>query len=117
MVGSNPPGDTINSINQKQKEGASMIVVITIDEEVNAILSKAGKKPIDMATLHGEYLEFLSGAGIVEKLVKDKANLTKKGTVRKDLIRKELKKRQLDFYEFLIEHKKFKAVEFISYEI
>lgn len=52
-----------------------MIVVITEDAydetSVVAVLSKAGKKP------------------------KDSSNLTKKGTVKKDLIRKKLKKRKL----------------------
>jgi hypothetical protein len=93
-----------------------MIVIITTDEEVHAVLSKAGKKPIDLAALELEYNSFIQGADVESKLAKDESNLTKSGTVRKDVLRKELKKRQVTFEEFLVEQKKFKMVDHIVFD-
>ena len=93
-----------------------MIVVITTDEEVHAVLSKAGKKPIDMEGLELEYTLYIQGSDVEDKLAKDPANLTKKGTVKKDVLRKELKKRKVTFEDFLVEQKKFKQVDHIVYD-
>ena len=93
-----------------------MIVVITTEDEVHAVLSKAGKKPIDMEGLELEYTLYVQGTDVEEKLAKDPANLTRKGTVKKDVLRKELKKRQVTFEEFLTEQKKFKEVDHIVYD-
>lgn len=93
-----------------------MIVVLATDEEVHGVLQTPSKKAVDMDGLFLEHTSYIQGIDLDKELAKDPTNLTKQGTVKKDVLRKELKKRQVTFLQFLTEQKKFKAVDHIVYD-